>query len=505
MIPIGMIAQNAVNTVRQANIEITKVKSLWFNTSNSAGLSIIPLDNFSLINLGFQNTNGDFKMSQSGKNSNVIGFGTDGALHIGRTYLYGAFDYKNETSKNSTYITNIYDPFRDMPYYVADSISSKWKKQQYVLSAKVAFPQLWNFITPGCELSYITKTGSKQNDPRATTFYTTLDVKPAFTFKLNTKNHIGISGYYQYLYERSSTALSDDQNYKKVYIMRGLGNYSIGSVGGIGGISPFYYKGNIAGGGVQYGYSSDRFNAVLDATYRYKVEDAYQAPTKAQRMGSTKQNLYYGSLQLSLESDSYLNKIQLRYFDKSTDGIEYVQYLDKSYDVSKWITIAKYVRSNYTYKEASFNYYIFNKSDNGYRWRAGLDAIYTDRFDEYYIPSASLKAENLLFNIYGKYNFRLCKKSSLLTGVNAGYNSNIKGEYNYTGAYTDSPTVKYMFKNDIQFLASDYYKIGGEINFSTLVTKKTSLFLEASCQYYKPKDSDFSDRILTNFSIGITF
>jgi hypothetical protein len=134
-----------------------------------------------------------------------------------------------------------------------------------------------------------------------------------------------------------------------------------------------------------------------------------------------------------------------------------------------------------------------------------LDGKYTDKFDEYYLPASTLKAENMFFNIYGKKNFILGKKSSLLAGLNAGYNSNLNGEYNYSGSYADSRVVTEMYANDILYMASDYVKVGAELCFSTLVGARTSMFLQAKCQYYSPDESKFNNRMYTNLSLGITF
>ena len=108
--------------------------------------------------------------------------------------------------------------------------------------------------------------------------------------------------------------------------------------------------------------------------------------------------------------------------------------------------------------------------------------------------------------MYAKRNFILGSgKSTLLAGLNLGYNENIKGEYNYTGAYGDAETVTDMYQNDIRYMSSDYIMAGAELTYSTLVSKSTSLFVKGACKYFSPFDSDFSKRLYTGFSVGITF
>lgn len=496
----------ASEAVRQSGIEMNLSRSLWFNSNNAAGINIMPLNKYSIVNLGYEMVSGDFKKSQNGEKENTLGFNTNGSTNIGKTYLWGSFDYRNIVEKDSRFVTNLYDPHRDMPYYVGDTTLSKFKKQSYDLNVKVAFPQLWDFLTAGCEVKYTTRTGAKQLDPRSVTYYLTVVAKPSFVFELTENNHLGLNVNYEYLYERSTFNRSDTEADCPVFIMRGLGNYTSDMVSGSLGVGTFFYKGNRIGGGLQYGYNGNgAFSALLDAQYSYKVEDVFQTPTKVENMGSTVQNLWSGKLQLMNDGDSFLNKVTLSYLDKTTDGIEYIQELDQSGVVSEWITLAKYVRSGYSYKEAAVNYEIYRKKGNDYSWRAGFDGKYSDKFDEYYLPASTLKAENMFFNIYGKKNFNLCKKSALLAGLNVGYNANLEGEYNYSGSYADSRVVTEMYANDILYMSSDYVKFGAELCFSTLVGAKTSLFLKAKCQYYSPSDSAFDKRVYTDFTLGITF
>ncbi len=503
-VSFGASAQEQV--VREPEIEMNLSRSLWFGSNNAAGMSVTPLSKYSIVGLGYKMENGNFKLTQDGEKESTVGFNTNGATNIGEIQLWGSFDYKNIVEKDASFITNLYDPHRDMPYYVADNVLSKFKKQAYDLAVKSAFPQLWGVVTPGVDLQYTTQTGAKQRDPRAVTYYLTVKANPSLLFELGGGSNLGVTFNYEYLYERSTFNRSDTEVDCPVYVMRGLGNYSSDFVSGSVGVGTFFYKGNKIGGGMQYGYNgSGSFSALVDAAYSYKVEDAFQTPTKKQTMGSTKQEKWNVSAQLLNDGDSYMQKLVLSFMDRNTDGIEYIQELDSSFEVAEWITLAKYVRSRYSYRNVGLQYDIFAKRDSGYSWRAGIEGNYSNKEDEYLLPAASLKAENMFWGVYGKKNFNLGAKSSLLAGLNFGFNENLAGEYNYSGAYSESDVVTKMYRNDIAYLSSDYLKYGVELSFSTLVTAKTSLFLKANCQFYNPTGNDFEKRTYTDFSLGITF
>jgi len=222
-------------------------------------------------------------------------------------------------------------------------------------------------------------------------------------------------------------------------------------------------------------------------------------------MGSTKQDLWGVDVQLLNDGEVYMKKLAISFLDRKTEGIEYVQELDSSFDVAEWVTLAKYVRSKYSFRNLGLRYDMYAKKGSGYSWMAGVEMKHSKQSDKYLLPVSTLEADNCFWNLYAKKNFELCEKSSLLAGVNVGYNSNLDGEYNYTGAYETSETVTNMYRNDFMYLVSDYYRFGAEATYSTFVSDLTSLFVKAQFQYWAPKDSDFDRRTYTGLSVGITF
>ncbi|MBQ2133028.1 MAG: hypothetical protein II202_02965, partial [Bacteroidales bacterium] len=247
-VAVSAAAQGS-SVVRQPEIEMNLSRALWFGSSNVAGMAVTPLSTYSVVDFGYKAESGNFKMAQQGEKESVVGFNTNGATAIGKTYLWGNFDYRNIVENDTKFLTNIFDPDRDMPYYVADGVASKFKKQSYGLGVKVAFPQMMDFLTAGCELQYNTNTGAKQRDPRSVTYFLTVKAAPSLVFELSEKSNLGLSFNYEYLYERSTFNRSDTEIDYPVYIMRGLGNYTSDVVSGSVGVGTFFYKGNKIGGG----------------------------------------------------------------------------------------------------------------------------------------------------------------------------------------------------------------------------------------------------------------
>ena len=120
-VAVSAAAQSS-SVVRQPEIEMNQSRALWFNSSNVAGMSVAPLSRYSIVDFSYNRANGDFKMQQQGETESVVGFNTNGATTVGKTFLWGNFDYRNIVEKDASFITNLYDPHRDMPYYVADAV-----------------------------------------------------------------------------------------------------------------------------------------------------------------------------------------------------------------------------------------------------------------------------------------------------------------------------------------------------------------------------------------------
>lgn len=509
LMPVIASAQQASQVMQASNIELTQQKSLWFNTKNASGLISDPLDNYSEVSVSYKNESGTFARLQEGDLS-ALSVNTNGAIKLGETMLWGNFTYDNITVKNSLYNTLLYDPFRDMPYTVADPNKSDWKKQSYLLNAKVAFPMLWDFLTIGCEVDYNSRTGAKQLDPRSTNYNYFINVRPGFSFHFS-KNHIlGFNLEYENYYERTTPTNSDSQNYQQVYFLKGLGVYTNETIGGSNGLKTFYYKANKVGIAGQYAFNSNgAFKMLLDAGYTFKVEDVYQTPTKPQRMGSVKQNVVNATAQILVDGDKNTHKGVVKYANKNSDGIEYIQAIDNSQDINDWVTLDKYVRSNYKYTEFAFIYNYYRESDRGYSWNAGFEGKYSDDDDIYYLPESKMRVRNFVMDFFVKKNFSFGPKSTLLFGLDIAFNSNMEGMFSFPADKTPEQLdfIDKFYNTNLAIVSSNYTKFGALLNFATVVKNKTSIFFKVNLNYYKPGSSLSSsdNRVGVLGSFGINF
>jgi hypothetical protein len=483
---VHVYGQEAAQPVTNySGMEVNRAQALWFHSSNTAGMALTPLRNYNILSAQYATAAGDYKRPQEGSRNRSTGFNTNGALHLGKFFLWGDFTFSDNHVTGATYNTNRYDPAADMPYYVADANKSGWKRQYYDMALKAAMPVWKERLMAGVELHYTAKRAAKQLDPRSTVHGYGVTLKPSAAMKITDSQHAGVSLWYQNTFDRNSFTNSLTYHSEPVYIMKGLGEYSPDVVGGSGGIGVFYYPANQYGAGLQYGFAGNDKALLLDVTCATEKTEALEAPSKPRRRGTADNTAIAGKLQL-IRHGNTTHKITAEAAHSATDGIEYVQEYDSRYEVNKWITIAEYVKSNYRQLRASLAYDLFAGSRYDYSWKAGLKTLYSRRQDKYLAPRSVFDAQNSYTELSAAKNFALGASSKILLGVQFGYNLNLGGEYLYGGPEAASLLVTDFYAKDLAYLTTDYVKAGGSINWSYLLKNKSSFNLALDGQWMKP-------------------
>ena len=201
-----------------------------------------------------------------------------------------------------------------------------------------------------------------------------------------------------------------------------------------------------------------------------------------------------------------ISKAEFSYYDNKISGIEYVQVLDKSFEIQRWVTIYKSIRSTFSQKDISLKYDFFKGGDNEYRWRGGLSVNYKNSDDIYIMPESYRKIEDLILGVNGKVNLKLSKTSRLLAGLSFDFKNNLDKAYVYGGADPSSHIITEFMNPEFQFLGRSYYKIGGELSFFTGIGKSrnSGIYVKAAVDYYKPTEGS-DNRLLTNLGVGFNF
>ena len=479
-----------------ARVELTKVQSAWFNSANAAGLSVDALNIYHGLMFGYGLGRGDFRLQPEG-NTNILDIATSGAAKLGRGFVWGSFDYKNTSAKDTRFNTMTLNLEDDLPFVVSDANVSPWKKQRYDMSFKAATPLVADLVAFGVSAKYFTESGAKQVDPRCTDYEYGITVEPALAFNFG-GHTVGLSGIYRNGGIREVPVNSNSQQDQVAYILRGLGNYTDAVVGSLSGISTFYYKRNLYGGSLQYGFGGRGLKLLAEGGYSYQMVDAFQTPTKPQRMGSTIQQKIFGKAQILAESDEVLSKVTAEGFHRTTEGVEFLQELGV-----EWQTIDKYIRSNYDLWHLALGYDFFRKGEAGYSWMAGVKAAYDEHNDKYILPASSMSYKNVTGELYAKKNF-LIGDVSVLGTIRGAYRKNLDGIYSYGGPEPESVIITEFYYKDFEYKTADCWKAGAAVNVAFPIGGRTAMFCQLEGDYLKPLDLDCK-RLFATLTVGFTF
>lgn len=495
-------AQQTESGNTPAAFELMKTKSLWQKSSNAAGLILDNAVQYSEFATKYSFTNGDFKRPQQGDKITSLNFDTEGGTFLKGLYLWGRFNYVRDAVKGANYNASITDPYRGMPYYVADLNSSDWNNQYYNMQFKIASPRIHNVFSFGVDGIYNVSQGAKQRDIRSKPLTYALDIKPGVVYSPTEEHHLGANfQYYNFKEDAKGTSVNSEDK-QKYYLLYGLGM----AVENLGAGRTLNYIANQLGGGIQYNYRKDAINLLVSGNYSYKVEDVESSFENPQKFGTTKDKIWNSNIRLFVNGDRFSNKLNIEYYKSNIDGIQYIQQNTSS---EGWITLHKNIRSTYSTESISADYSLIANRGNEYSWITGAGVAYLKKDDVYLLPYSEKKSENIVFNVNGKVNLFLSEKLSrrLLIGASAAYNNNISGKYAYNGSNPQYEVVTELEQGDQNYLTTNFYNLNAEITYSQKwdETQKANLFVKGSFSYQKTSDFDFGSRTYAQVSLGCNF
>ena len=487
--------------VNKAMLQTNYRNTLWLSTDNAAGLAFSPLAAYNDLNLSYSGKFGEFSVAQDAVTSHNIQLATSGALSLGGFSLWGDFSFTNIFDKGVRYNSIRYEVPENMPYYIADSYPSDWNRQEYDLSVKGASPVLWDLMSFGLSIDYLTRVGAKQLDPRCETYNYHINAAPSVAFCFASDHHLGLDGFFEYGYERSVPSLNNQFEDQKVFITSGLGEYLLGKVGGNDGQKTWIYRALEYGGGLQYSWSRD-IELLFNADFHIRQENAFANPKLIKRMGSSKDMRVSGDFTI-LFGKEFSDRIRLEGLYSSADGIEYVQQLNTEAFNQRWEVLAENVMSSFNRMEATLSYdHLFGVSkERGYDWKVGAEAGFVARDYSYLIPVSTFTASSLSASVCGAWHGKF-RKASLLLALDAGYSKSLGGEFLYGGTKGDSD-LQNLYRWDIAVLSSDFLKTGAEAT-CTINRRKVNYRLSLSGTWFLPFGKDY-DKTLCNFTFGIIF
>lgn len=188
--------------------------------------------------------------------------------------VYGNFEFSKYEDLGRK-LTVMNDPYRDNPYQIADSSAGDWRKQHYLLQAKVLSPKINRFTKAALGLKYEIKNGARQMDPRPLDKTSIIELTPALLFDLNSKQKLGAHFYFNHYREDLSISLENHLRTKEIYKTLGLGEFLYNAPIIVSSGISRAYSGKTLGGGLSLGQNLTPNRKIRSQiTYRRGNENA---------------------------------------------------------------------------------------------------------------------------------------------------------------------------------------------------------------------------------------
>lgn len=489
-----------------AGLELHQKLSFWKQGANPAGAWLDHPLKLSTVAFNMDYENGNFHRPMEGKAIRDIGFKTEGVALLNKHYLKGFFNYTNRNVKDEGYNASLIDPYRGMPYGVADLNHSDWKNQYYDMGVRWAYPELLNHLSVGIDLNYHAHSGAKQRDVRANIRYMMLEVRPGVAWSFDENHHLGAYLNYYSIKEESNNSNVNNYVSQEYYELNGLGN----AIQGIGAGRTTNYVGDNWGAGLDYSWTQGASEWMFSSAYNLKAEKAEASFSLPREVGSVRHVIWDNQMKFYTRSaGNYGHLIKLNYTYSQIKGVEYITQRDNTQAQTGWQTLYSGVRSKYKKQNIGLNYSLIAHHDGEYKWLAELGLNYLSQDDEYLMPNSEKKIHNWLAKATLKRNviFSGIAKPRLLLSAQAMVNKNTSGSFDYGGKHAEYITVTEMEQGDYNYLKSNYWGLNVVANYSQKFNPETNLrwYVSGYFNYVKTTSFDFNNRKKIGLTIGCLF
>lgn len=470
-IPISAqeIDSTSVNTT---HLDLYRHSNLWLRSMNAAGLNDLETLVYTDVSGSYSYTKGQFTRVQEGKKNNGFIFDAEGAVRLKGAYMWGKFSLETEKRRDSQFNASIIDPFRGMPFIVADENISDWRIQYYNLETKISMPKFFDKLYAGIGVNYNVATGAKQLNPRPENRYYKLELTPSLVWTIDDKNRLGGTFYYSNMHEISNINIkyTDDVYF---YELEGLGVFkqSLNTAG-----KNRDYRGNAYGAELNYAIKGNVFNLLMSARYIYDYEDVIDGSSQLINISKAIRDNYYGNIVATINNGKHMHELSLEASYRDINGIFYDNDKDPD-DTVNQITLNKKTRSKFKTTYLAFGYNFFKLKDSEYSWTAGTNIQYQSQKDKYLLPSTGVESsyentERYNFEVHGKYNIdkNLPFKGRLLIDASAMYSLAGDNELFYGGTRNDHIVITDLLYKDFLFLSKNYWKFSGGLQYSVPLT-----------------------------------
>jgi hypothetical protein len=459
-----------------------KSANIYYNSENAAMQMFGDRLLFSEVSVGSEFSEGSLHRPQQPGRSNGYLFSTEGSVYLGKAYVSGGFDFKQAFDKD-TQFNSVFDPYRGTPYIIADSTGGDWRKQSYVMWSKITGQIVEGKLFYGLKMDLDVGRGAKVTDPRPQANSNRIEFTPSLAAKLGEHHGVGASFNYARFQENSNLMLYDTGNPQKLYLLKGMGQYTYVDFTTVEWIRK--YGGNQFGFGGYYSYDGGKIALLATGEYKNYVEDASDIDNNKPRLrGRFFQTEYLADIKMTVRGENALHVISGGYTATEQSGREFIQRYDASPEVNSWVTESQAPRRSVVDKvEAKAGYRImFAPERDFYRWSLSVDGDYEDFSDGYAVLDSYMKYRSSMATVSAERVIDV-RKTYFAIGLGVFGRTVWNEAMNYTFREEDHTIGDGLIAPDYSILTSDFAGAKASLTAGYKFDDGRSLWLKAGYSY----------------------
>jgi len=461
---ISAEAQDTLSSL-SGKLEILPYRQLWIGSSNAAGIAQGYIPEIGQAKVASTLKEGAFRRPQQAGSDRDVSFYSEKYQSLNKLKLYGSFDFRQSWQNNLEW-NALLNPYRRMPYILADSVGGEWKRQEYNLKLKAASAALADGkLSVGAGLNYYVGTGARQNDPRPQSYVYDLTFTPSAILKLSDKFNLGYNFIYEAFRENVSYESSNSTDVQKAYWFTNTGYFLDWQMSALGSYSR-YYIGKTIGSGLQLSYENEGVEGLVGVRYDRRKETSEDGTSPARPTGRLDENNYSVTGLLRFNKASHTQQIRAEWNSHDGEGIDY--HTASGNAETGWIVTNKDVLTTSYYNNASITYsFIRNAANDDFKWMAEAGIAFDGRDIRYLKPQMRQNVDAIEFSVRYVYNLTIPGRKSWKADANFAWRDCFTSYSDFTPQNGVSGIgYNTLHLPDHSWLSADMVKPGLSIQYS---------------------------------------
>lgn len=235
----------------------------WNISYNSAGLIFNRNEDFSLVRLGYDYQDGNYRNVFESTSEGCFKLNTESFRKIKKVYFYGNFDFDYSHRQNKAW-ASVLDPYRT-PIFLADSTPGRQTLELYRVNGGVGY-ELSRHFAIGGRMDFEVANNAKKRDARNKNVYMSLHIAPGIMYRSKWMN-LGLNFIYGRKTEKVDIRIYGTGQNHEIFEFDGLWFYTSDVIKESGTIER-EYRDNIYGGAAQMEFYGNGGNFLISCLSR---------------------------------------------------------------------------------------------------------------------------------------------------------------------------------------------------------------------------------------------